>query len=82
MQIAIHILNFRDGQELLFHKGCKREQVLQVVALQRVLKLRIAGTSAYLNVLLRLHEERRSRNARHLGSQPIDDVENARLTLG
>ena len=82
LQIAIHILKFRNRSQLLLHDRRKREQVLQVVALECVLELRVAGTPADLNILLRLHEEHRSRNASHLGAQPIDDLGDADLALG
>ena len=81
LQIAIHILDLGDRLQPPFHDGRPCQQVLPVVALQRVLELRIAAAPADLNVLQRLHEERCARNRSQLGPQAIHHFEDAHLAL-
>ncbi len=65
--------------QLLLHDRRPVQQIGQVVALQRVLELRVAGAPADLDLLHRLQKERRAGNASQLGPQPVGDLERARL---
>ena len=49
-------------------------QIVQVVILQRVLVLRVAGASADVDVLNRLQEQLDAGDTRQLGAQAIDDL--------
>ena len=55
------------------------KKVRQVVALQRVLELRVARAAADLDLLHGLQKERGARNASQLGPQPVGDLERADL---
>src|SRR6185312_12899584 len=73
--VAGDVAQLRHGAHLLVKLWRPRQQVLKVVALQRVLELRIALASADVYVLHRNHEELSAGNVRELRTQAVDDLE-------
>ena len=79
--VGVDVAQFGQRAQLLQKKRRPVIQVIQVLALQRVLKLRLAHASADGEVLGRLHEESRTRHHRQFAAQPADHLVGADLAF-
>ena len=81
LQVAIHIAQLRKGAQLLQNDGRPGVEVLEVVSLQRILELRVAGAAADLQILNRLQITGSAGHGRQLGPQPVDHGKDVRAAF-
>ena len=81
LQVRIDIPKLGHGSEFLFQYRSPGHEIFQIVALQCVLILSVAGTAAYLYVLHGLQEERRSRDLGQAWPQTVDHLIGSDLSL-
>ena len=80
--VGVDVAQFGQRAQLLQQKRGPVVQVAQVLALQRVLILRLALAAADAEVLRRLQEQGRAGHHRQFAAQPADHLVGADLALG
>ena len=72
--VAVDVEQSGQGSEFLQHARRPDEEILNVVALERVLILGVGAAAADAQVLHRLQIKIHSRKLRQLAAQPADDL--------